>query len=276
MKRFCFLFYSSLVAALWGGVPVYADQTNNTAPSCVVTLDTALSEKCELPVGGGLWAALKKIKKLVGYTYEIVVDLDGQGTNLKYLFEILISTPTGSQLVQEFLPKYLDGTIKIKPMTEEFKRKNPGTLAFYSELGSTIFIDGNAPSAALQAPILAHEIAHSIDMEFKESIRKRIKLRTGLAEHPGNPFIHKDASADDRRRFQELNEKLECFKVAQSFAAERRAYTLEWRIGQELINTFPCYLGYLKTQGERGRSILFYRQDDEIINDYGFDRKCLK
>lgn len=176
-------------------------------------------------------------------------------------FQIMATTPTGRELLADFLPMLRQGNIAIQPLTPEIVRRwqtrsglAPAAMWAYDPATGkmTIYADPKAETGML-VEHLVHEIAHATDKRnlamTRELLAKqeqaRIKLfrfleevakRRGISAHQVE-FRHLDQ--DGMVALERLYRDLEPSSQRETFLAELHAYAIGDKFRAELATNFP-------------------------------------
>lgn len=172
-------------------------------------------------------------------------------------------------------------------MTNEGQLKCPrGTAACYVPIGRTLYVDKSAELGML-APILYHEVLHSLDGDQEQSLNTVVALRTRLkavgeeilnrvARRLGKSPAELGEAAFTDQDMQEAAQlsamAVEAMEVGR-FRTERLAYNGGFRVESELVQLFPAYY---RGVGQR----LHWRipnnfPDGEIVVRYGLNRSII-
>lgn len=208
-------------------------------------------------------------------------------------FKLMAFSGAGRKVLKEFLPRYSKGEIQIRFLDPSVSMEVMGgaNLAGIPAGGfvfdgqrKTIFIEKDM-EVGLLAPLLFHEMVHSVDEDYLNSYPQQEKLwesfrqksksilqkgseRTGKAYSELTPL---DLTLDETEELQALREETERFDQVRLFIAERKAYTELFVFVDQLSQCLPGYSEYVGAQVARGYVLNRPITDEEIVQGYRFN-----
>jgi hypothetical protein len=195
-------------------------------------------------------------------------------TQLKDVFQLLRQTRTGRAVLAKFDPKF-GFEVKVEQYHDDMKRQERRKAAALYDLDRrTIYIDRKEPVGNL-APILLHEIVHSLDKDYRRAVEKEKELwgefdrelenmlrlvatrkRKSVETLEENDFTHGELQDIVRMKLA-----MEQFRDIRIYRAERVAYDLYFETLKELTTQYPEF--YLSA-GRRPAALKAFSDRDLI------------
>lgn len=209
---------------------------------------------------------------------------------LKGIFTLISQSMTGRSILEKFLPEYHRGHIRIEPMDADTEnqltqgRALKGRACSGFEIKrnqSVIYIDFSLEKGVL-APLLFHEIVHSLDQNFIDELNhcnemlNRLKLQgeqilTELAKKTNRP-IEKIPLAECPKskldHLEQLRHEYDKRDQKRILKSELRSYNLQRQMVDELCKKIPEYAVYIRTWEAQGYRLRNTLSEKEIIEKY--------
>jgi len=178
---------------------------------------------------------------------------------LHEVFEVLKATRWGRAVLAKFLPRY-GFEIKIEHFTDAMREEERAggrlAAALYSPMRRTIYIDRSQP-VGFVAPILLHEIVHSLDQDAARAAEGETALWKVLAEaldaeiddaaEKGDKGVDqvtlRDLSPTQISRLGQARLALAQYRDVRIYRMERVAYDVYKQVLRDLSALFPAYYG---------------------------------
>lgn len=181
---------------------------------------------------------------------------------LKEVFALLRKTRTGRAVLAKFDPKF-GFEVKVEQYRDEMKRaEKRRAAALYDLEKRTIYID-RTESVGNLAPILLHEIVHSLDNDYRRAVEKEkelwgefdrelenlLRLVASRRRKAVESLTEEDFTQGELNDIIRMKLAMEQFRDIRIYRAERVAYDLYFEVLKELSAQYPDF--YLS----RGRQL---------------------
>lgn len=216
-------------------------------------------------------------------TVGIRPDLSLPARNLNDVFNVLRLTRWGNAVMKKFFPKF-GFDIKIDQFTEDMKeverQRGRRAAAVYDVDTKTIFVNRSEQIGTV-APILLHEIVHSLDQDFTRSVERERQLWSEFdrdinailrdvavrARKQPDDLEQHDFAPEELARMRRMKSVIEEFRDVRVYRAERVAYDMYYNVLVELADLFPKYY----KNGPLARTNVRPYDDEELIRTEGLD-----
>lgn len=240
--------------------PVYA-------PSCILTPTASdFFDLADIRGARGL-ASKSKVAPL----------LDRPAVRLNDVFEVIRATKWGSAVLKKFLPRF-GFEIKIEHFTDSMKndewQRGRRAAALFDVDSRTIFVNRSEKIGTV-APILLHEIVHSLDKDFARAVEYERRLWQELdrdvnqlvrtaAERSGKTIaelLPPDFRPEEIELLAQKKTLVDQFRDVRVYRAERVAYDLYHNVYSELVELFPAFY---RPPGKPSRPASPYTDEDLV------------
>lgn len=213
--------------------------------------------------------------------------------HLNEIFECIRLNPTGSSLLARFLPLFKAGAIQISAMesTKLSVKGMTGAAAsafVFDGKKRQILLDMSYP-IGIVAPMLVHEIVHSMDLEylaefalnqqlwhkFESAASTLLKSTTHKVQKKISEIQIEDIEPSAFFEIRVLKDHFEKHDHNRVFKSEIKAYgqMLQWT--REFEDLFPDYSAFLAQARSEGHLIGRHLSEKEIIERYRLNTKWL-
>ncbi len=208
-------------------------------------------------------------------------DLNRPATNVNDVFNVIRMSRWGNAVMNKFYPKFGYG-IRIDQFTAEMKaaeqKNGRRAAAVYDADAKTIYVN-KAERIGTVAPILLHEIVHSLDGDFARSVEREremwkefdrevnniLKASAARTSKEPDSLQETDFLTEELAKMRNLKTAVEQFRDVRVYRAERVAYDMYYNVLKDLSDLFPRYY----RTGSAARQNIRPYDDKELIRIEG-------
>jgi hypothetical protein len=214
------------------------------------------------------------------------VDFRQRAPTYDQLFKFLSLSAAGRRTIDAFIPRFVKREIRILHMKPDSLGADgvDGTPAggfIFDGRGRRIYVDRDE-ELGLQAPLLFHEMVHSLDEEYITSFGMSEKLWANLRTRsqallrlvayrkgkPAEEILGSDLEPAELDELARLKARCQTHDHRRIFRAERKAYAALAELTAELSRLVPGYADFLTEKRGEGHILDRPVTDAEIVVGY--------